>query len=212
LRLSPRSVYAIGQTRIGMQPAFDLRNFGLDVQSDVTLAALPRGWTGPAPQISVAWTRLLSQPRRQIVSGPLVAALTARALQREADRIASLEFDIKERAFFNRRLKWDRAREDERERAAAEQARAEQERVEQERRAEQERRDQERRAEQEHRDQERRAAESEAARRRAESIPAPTPPPNPFISRAAPTPVPGLIAPKFRAPTADQDPSAAGRY
>ena len=207
LRLSPRSTYPTGQTRISMQPAFDLRNFALDVQTDVALSTVPTGWTGPAPQISVAWTRLLSQPRRQIVSGPLVAALTARAVQREADRIASLEFDIKERAFFNRRLKWDRARQDERDRAAVEQARAEQERIEQERRAEQDRRDQERRA-----DLERRAAEAEAARRRAESALMPTPPPNPFLPRVAPTPVPGLIPPRFRAPTADQDPSAAGRY
>jgi hypothetical protein len=30
--------------------------------------------------------------------------------------------------------------------------------------------------------------------------------------RTQPAPAPGLLPPPFRAPTADQDPSAAGRY
>jgi hypothetical protein len=218
LRLSPRAGYSNGATLTSLQPAFDSRNLGLNLQADMSLTAAPRGWTGPAPQIAIAWTKLLAQPARRVDSSTLVAGLAARAAQRENERIQSLEFDIKERAFFNRRLKWDRARQEERDRAAAEQARAEQERIDQERRAEQERRDQERRAEQERRDQQRRAeqerraaAEAEAGRRGAESAPAPASSTNPFM-RAQPAPAPGLIAPRFRAPTADQDPSAAGRY
>jgi hypothetical protein len=210
--------------RTSLQPTFDTRSFGLNVQADITLAAIPRAWTGPAPQISVTLAGLLTQPVRRIESGSFVAGLTARVLQREADRIASLEFDIKERAFFNRRLKWDRARQEERDRAAAEQARAEQERIEQERRAAAEaeaaqRRVMEgeaaarRRGEQERLEQERRAtAEAEAARRRAESAPAvPTGTTNPFL-RTQPPPLPGTLAPNFRAPAANQDPTAAGRY
>jgi regulator of protease activity HflC (stomatin/prohibitin superfamily) len=172
--------------------------------------------------MSVAGTRLLSQPARRIDSSAFVAALAARAARREDERIQALEFDIKERAFFNRRLKWDRARQEERDREAAEQARAEQERVERERRAQQERIEQERRAAAEaeaarrraaaEAAQRRAAAEAEAARRRAETTPvAPSGTDNPFM-RTQPAPAPGLLPPPFRAPTADQDPSAAGRY
>jgi hypothetical protein len=235
LKLSPRSAYSTGPMRTSLQTTFDTRSFGLNVPVDITLAAIPRDWVGPAPQISVTLAGLLGQPVRRIESGAFVAGLTARVVQREADRIASLEFDIKERAFFNRRLKWDRARQEERDREAAEQARAEQERIEQERRAEQERRDQERRAAVEAEAAQRRAAaeadatqkraaaeteaaqrraatEAEAARRRAESAPAaPTGTTNPFL-RIQPPPAPGTVAPSFRAPAASQDPSAAGRY
>jgi uncharacterized protein involved in outer membrane biogenesis len=223
VRLSPRSAYSNGPTLTSLQAAFDVRNFGMNVQADISLTALPRGWTGPAPQISVAWTRLLSQPARRIDSSTFVAALAARAAQREADRIQSLEFDIKERAFFNRRLKWDRARQEERDREAAEQARAEQERIDQERRAEQERIDRERRAAAEAETARRRAAaeaaqrraaaaEAESARRGAESAPvAPAGTDNLFL-RPQPVPAPGTIAPYFRAPAPYQDPSAAGRY
>jgi hypothetical protein len=222
LRLSRRSAYSVGPTLVSIQPAFDIRNWGVNLQADISQTSLPPRWTGPAPQISVVWSRLLSQPVRRIDSSSFVAALSARAVQREADRIQSLEFDIKERAFFNRRLKWDRARQDERERAAAEEARAEQERVDRERRAEQEHFEQERRAALEAEAARRRAAaeavqrraaaEAEAARHRAESGPAaPAATDNPFM-RPQPLPAPGTIAPNFRAPAANQDPSAAGRY
>ncbi|MBV9066970.1 MAG: hypothetical protein JO004_14555, partial [Methylobacteriaceae bacterium] len=223
LRFSPRSPYRIGATLTNLQPAFDIRNFGMNVQADISLTALPRAWTGPAPQISVTWTKLLSQPARRIDSSAFVAALAARAVQREAEHIQALEFDIKERAFFNRRLKWDRARQDERDREAAEHARAEQERIEHERRAEQERVERERRAAAEAEAARRRAAaeaaqrraaaaDAEAARRRADSAPvAPAGTDNPFM-RPQPLPAPGTIAPYFRAPGPYQDPSAAGRY
>jgi hypothetical protein len=222
LRLSPRSAYSNGPTLTSLQAAFDIRNYGLNLQADISLTSPPRGWIGPAPQISVAESKLFSQPARRVDSSALVAALAARAAQREVERIQSLEFDIKERAFFNRRLKWDRARQDERDREAAEQVRAEHERIERERRAEQERIDQERRAAAEAETARRRAAaevaqrraavEAEAARRRAESAPvSPAGTDNPFL-RPQPLPAPGTIAPNFRAPAFNQDPSAAGRY
>jgi hypothetical protein len=221
LRLSPRSAYS-GPALTNIQPAFDIRNFGANLQADISLAALPRRWSGPAPQISVAWTKLLSQPARRIDSSAFVAALAARAAQREAERIQSLEFDIKERAFFNRRLKWDRAHQEERDREAAEQARAEQESIERERRAEQERIEQERRAAAESEAARRRAAaeaaqrraaaEAEAARRRAESAPVAGAGTDNLFLRPQPAPIPGTVAPNFRPPAANQDPSAAGRY
>ena len=63
---------------------------------------------------------------REIDSGLFVAGLAAEAIARETDRIAALELDIRERAFFNRRLKagqFMRRRELELEAYAADQAR-----------------------------------------------------------------------------------------
>ncbi|GAC1563329.1 MAG: hypothetical protein NVS2B5_28720 [Beijerinckiaceae bacterium] len=195
LRLSPRTAVSDGAARTSYQVAFDTRRLSLDLQADISHASTPRGWNGPAPQIGVSVSGLLAAPARRIESGGFVASLGARAVQREADHIEALEYDIKERAFFNRRLKWDRARQEERDRTAAEAARAEQERILQERRA---------------------AEAAETARRRAESPPAtPIIPPfanAPPVLRPRPAvPLPP-IAPYFRAPTANQDPSAAGRY
>jgi septal ring factor EnvC (AmiA/AmiB activator) len=50
----------------------------------------------------------LVAPKRQIDVSALSAALAAQAIARESDRISTLEADIRERAFFNRRLKGER--------------------------------------------------------------------------------------------------------
>ena len=50
----------------------------------------------------------LEAPKRQIDISALSAALAAQAVARESDRISTLEADIRERAFFNRRLKGER--------------------------------------------------------------------------------------------------------
>jgi len=50
----------------------------------------------------------LEAPKRQIDVSSLSAALAAQAIARETDRISTLEADIRERAFFNRRLKGER--------------------------------------------------------------------------------------------------------
>ena len=53
----------------------------------------------------VAVDNVLEAPRRQLDVSSLSAALAAQAIARETDRIATMEADIRERAFFNRRLK-----------------------------------------------------------------------------------------------------------
>ena len=50
----------------------------------------------------------LEAPKRQIDVSSLSAGLAAQAIARETDRISTMEADIRERAFFNRRLKGER--------------------------------------------------------------------------------------------------------
>jgi hypothetical protein len=68
----------------------------------------------------------IEAPDREIDASLLVAGLSAQAIARETERIADLDSDIRERAFFNRRLKagqFMRRRELELETYAIEQAR-----------------------------------------------------------------------------------------
>jgi uncharacterized protein involved in outer membrane biogenesis len=65
-------------------------------------------WSGPPPSATVAIESALQAPKRQIDVSTLSAALAAQAIARETDRIAAMEADIRERAFFNRRLKGER--------------------------------------------------------------------------------------------------------
>ncbi len=50
----------------------------------------------------------LDAPTRRIDAAPLSAGLAAQAIGRDTDRISALEADIRERAWFNRRLKAER--------------------------------------------------------------------------------------------------------
>jgi hypothetical protein len=65
-------------------------------------------WAGPPPSATVAVDNVLEAPRRQVDVSSLSAGLAAQAIARETDRIATMEADIRERAFFNRRLKGER--------------------------------------------------------------------------------------------------------
>ncbi|HEY1886391.1 MAG TPA: AsmA family protein, partial [Roseiarcus sp.] len=87
----------------------DLRT--LTTQARFTLTSSARDlkfWSGPPPSAAVAVDNALDAPKRQIDVGSLSAALAAQAIARESDRISTLEADIRERAFFNRRLKGER--------------------------------------------------------------------------------------------------------
>ena len=88
--------------------AFDLRaqNLALDV-----VFAEARGgkfWVGPPPAVDVSLTGALAAPMRRIDASALAAGLAAQAIGRDTDRISALEADIRERAWFNRRLKAER--------------------------------------------------------------------------------------------------------
>ena len=105
----------------------DLRRLTLETELALTLP--PTGlkfWTGPDPSASVTVEDLLGAHARTLEVGALSAGLATQAIGRESDRIANLEADIRERAFFNRRLKGERFMD--RRNAEIEDWRAEQER------------------------------------------------------------------------------------
>lgn len=135
--------------RIGA--TLDLRGALVAVHETLSAQA-PWDWKNAPPHIDIDWTGPLSAPTRSLSADALAAALAERAIARERARNAALEADIRERAFFNRRLKFDRKieadrRAEEERRKAADAARAEQERLEHDRLAQERAAEQARQAE-----------------------------------------------------------------
>ena len=98
-----------GQGGDALNADFDLRT--LTTQARFTLTAPANDlkfWSGPRPSAGVTIDNALEAPKRQIDVSSLSAALAAQAIARETDRISTMEADIRERAFFNRRLKGER--------------------------------------------------------------------------------------------------------
>jgi hypothetical protein len=87
----------------------DLRKLAAATRLTLTSSASDlKFWSGPPPSAGVAVENALEAPKRQIDVSALSAALAAQAIARETDRISTMEADIRERAFFNRRLKGER--------------------------------------------------------------------------------------------------------
>ena len=87
----------------------DLRTLTTQARFTLTSSASDlKFWSGPPPSAAVTVDNPLDAPKRQIDVSSLSAALAAQAIARESDRISTLEADIRERAFFNRRLKGER--------------------------------------------------------------------------------------------------------
>ncbi len=92
-----------------LSASFDLVRLSLETRLVLTSPSADlRFWSGPPPIATVTVQSALSAPRRQLDVAALSAALATQAIARETDRIANLEADIRERAFFNRRLKGER--------------------------------------------------------------------------------------------------------
>ena len=88
----------------------DLRTLGAETRLTLTSAANDlKFWSGAPPSAGVTVDNALEAPKRQIDISALSAALAAQAIARETDRISTMEADIRERAFFNRRLKGERS-------------------------------------------------------------------------------------------------------
>jgi hypothetical protein len=98
--------------------AHDLRVGTGELRAVMQGKALPKGWTGSPPQITVTWRGPWRTPARSYDVSVLSNAVAQRALQREIERVDALEADIRERAMFNRRLRADRERREEEQRAA----------------------------------------------------------------------------------------------
>ena len=86
----------------------DLRDNSLDLALTVAAQKLPRHWNQPAPAAHVIWSGAFAAPERRIEAGPFINALAMRALEREQAQIDAQKFDLRERAFFRRRLESDR--------------------------------------------------------------------------------------------------------
>ena len=94
------------QGEASLTATFDLRRLSLETR--LTLVSpldKLKFWSGPPPAASATVQNALDAPKRKVEVGALSAGLATQAIARESDRIANLEADIRERAFFNRRLK-----------------------------------------------------------------------------------------------------------
>jgi hypothetical protein len=111
-----------GASSLTLQGQLDMRTGLIDLRSSMLMKTPPRGWTGPAPQISLAWRGPWRAAQRSYDVSALSSAVSQRALQREIERVEAFEADIRERAQFNRRLRAERERREEEQRQAAAEA------------------------------------------------------------------------------------------
>ena len=92
-----------------LSASFDLARLSLETRLVLTSPTADlKFWSGPPPTATVVVQDALSAPKRQLDVAGLSAALATQAIARETDHIANLDADIRERAFFNRRLKGER--------------------------------------------------------------------------------------------------------
>ena len=87
--------------------AYDLRAQTLTMNIELAATASGKPGNGPPPTVAVALTGVgwTGYGTRRIDAAPLAAGLAVQAIANETDRISALEADIRERAYFNRRLK-----------------------------------------------------------------------------------------------------------
>ena len=95
--------------KAALDASFDLRRLELETRlALVSTAADLTFWSGPPPSATVTVDDALETQKRRLDVSALSAGLATQAIARESERIAALEADIRERAFFNRRLKGER--------------------------------------------------------------------------------------------------------
>ena len=107
LKFGPLSV-ARPREKAVLDASFDLRRLAL---KPGLLSSRPRPISilvRTAPGASVIVDDALDAQKRRLDVSALSAGLATQAIARESERIAALEADIRERAFFNRRLKGER--------------------------------------------------------------------------------------------------------
>jgi hypothetical protein len=88
----------------------DLGSMSVDARGTLVARTLPPGWSGAAPELSLAWRGPLLAPNRSIDAAALANGLAVVALARELDRIDKLEADAKARAERMRQLRLERDR------------------------------------------------------------------------------------------------------
>ena len=85
--------------------AYDLRAQTLAVDVEFAAPARGKASNGSPQTVAVSITGGPDTPARRIDAAPVAADLAAQAIANETERISALEADIRERAYFNRRLK-----------------------------------------------------------------------------------------------------------
>ncbi|MDB5544785.1 MAG: putative AsmA-like C-terminal region [Hyphomicrobiales bacterium] len=88
-----------------VEMSYDLRQPGATVRVELTAPRTPKDWSGAAPLATLVWQGRPGAMQRSVDAGPLLNAISSRAIAREAARVEALEADIRERAYFNRRAK-----------------------------------------------------------------------------------------------------------
>ncbi|TGD97001.1 AsmA-like C-terminal region-containing protein [Methylobacterium nonmethylotrophicum] len=88
----------------------DMKSLRLDARGTLTATTTPRAWTAPAPTLGLALAGPLARPQRELDLVPLSNVLAAVVLQRELDKIETVEADRNELARRRSRLEMDRAR------------------------------------------------------------------------------------------------------
>ncbi len=83
----------------------DLKTMLVEQQVSIALANAPKDWVGAPPQITVRQRGPWAQPSREIDARDFFNSLAERAIGRDTAKIEALEADIRERAFFSRRMK-----------------------------------------------------------------------------------------------------------
>lgn len=194
LRLGPVTFETI-EARHELAGSYDLARLAGDFRLTTSASRPPAQFSGMAPQFTAQWRGPLAALQPSLSVDQIVNSYLAWTLKRDAERNEILEQDLRERAYFNRRLKameWEQRR--------MEDARVEALRVEQERKAEEERQRRQKAADEQARrlveDAARKNAETarkaaeDAAKRQAEEA----------ARRAAPLPLPLPQAPGLDEP------------
>lgn len=183
--------------------ALDLGRMRVEEKVEETLKALPKNWTGPPPTMALTFEGPLGRPQRNVDMSGFSNALTARAVSRESARIEAGALDLRERALFTTRLKFEQRREDERRKVEDDARQAEDARK---RRLEALRQDRARR-EQAKKDKEAKDKEAhDAAEKATREHPNDTP------NRDRDAPPPQTPSNEPRPPAPGSDPSNYGRY
>jgi hypothetical protein len=106
--------------------SFEIGSGRFDLRAVLASNSPPPGWPAPPPEIGIRLHAERGEDlRREIDAGLLANLLTTRAVQRELERIEAMEIDMRERAFFLRRLRADRERAEAERKAAEDAAKAE---------------------------------------------------------------------------------------
>ncbi len=85
--------------------ALDLKTMDFSSKTVLKVRRPLPDWKGESPQLTLLLAGPLDTPRRDVDATGFVNALQSRAIARDQERIDAMQQDIRERAFFNRRLK-----------------------------------------------------------------------------------------------------------